>query len=579
MDAVMASVGVASGIITCVDSCIQSYKAISSFISTMREMGKEGAELEAIAIVEENKLRVWARVHDFMIKESRRDETVRDYLLIPSTAKSVASVLASIETTQKEAKKVIEKYQLQAETVMNVEGPQEATFYDLESPTENPQVSEVLEIRISRSKTIGSGKLKRKVTWAMKDMQHFKKCLSSLRDLNNELYSWTMPSLHILMYDAVISSIPRLGAATSLEGRVAALEMYTNATGLHPRGKEELEAQIQTWKVDAQREEVKATHSIPVSSIRGLMSYNTSNPRERCLAEFISEGTSRNIIIEWRAFNPRKITVDEVRSRLNGLVGLLKSAPKSVANVLSPIGFFEDSRLDVSTAARWFGIAYEKIRLPINRPTVIMRTLESLIERPEQPSDPRLPKCKRFPTPPLGQRFRLARRLSETLLSIHNCGWLHKGIRPGNVVFFASPEIDFDMPYLLGWEYSRKDASSEQTETVISADSGAILYQHPDHARGQYYRQEFDQYQLGCILLEIAYWESLSYLRTKLSFQLDPGSEEWKDELIKDARLLKRDMGEIYSSVVVALLQGLIFGERIGEFWADVVFELYKCNA
>lgn len=280
MAAFMASVGLASGIITCVDSCIQSYKAISSFISTMRGMGKDGAELEAIAIVEENKLRVWARIHDLMIDESRHVESVRDYLLIPLTIKSVASVLASIETTQNEARKVIEKYQLQAETEIDEqssEAPPETTLHCLESPTENPQVSEVLTTRIARSKTIGSGRLKRKITWAIKDMEHFRKSLNKLRDLNNELYSLTMPSLHILMYDAVVSAIPRLGAATSLEGRVAALEIYTSATSLHPRSKEELEAQIQTWKVDAQREEDSTTHSILISSIRGLMSYATSN--------------------------------------------------------------------------------------------------------------------------------------------------------------------------------------------------------------------------------------------------------------------------------------------------------------
>jgi hypothetical protein len=194
-----------------------------------------------------------------------------------------------------------------------------------------------------------------------------------------------------------------------------------------------------------------------------------------------------------------------VKRRLNGLVGLLKSAPKFLANVLTPLGFFEDSRLDAVMVARWHRIAYKMIKPPINRLTVAMRTLKDIIKHPEQPSDPRLPKRKTLTTPPLGHRFRLVRLLPEILISVHNCGWLHKDIRPENVVFFASPGIDFNMPYLLGCEHSRKDAAGEQADTVISVDSGVMLYQHPDHMKRQYYRQKFGQYQLGCMLLEIAY--------------------------------------------------------------------------
>lgn len=548
-------------------------------------MGKQGAELEALIIVEENRLVVWTRIHRLMVDQTRvQNENMRDYLLIPKTIQSIALILATIKAKQEEIKIIVNKYQLQTEPPgeeKQYQAQETSTFDSSQELLDSSEVLDATEARMSRSSTIGAVGLKKKFNWAMKDMKNFKKYLEELRDLNNELYNWTMPSLHALMYDAVTSALPKLQATASLESRVAALEIYTQTGSLHTSGKEELEAQIEAWKMEARREETGNSHSIPISSFSGLPSYANNDPRQRCEVQFNLLNTRvQKTVIEWRSYN-RKFLADDVRKRLNGLVSLLKSTPKSLINVLTPLGLFEDSRLTDGrgTATTWFGIAYEMPKLATERTTVTMKSLKDLIERPEEPSDPKLQRRKRFPAPPLGQRFRLARRLSETLLSIHNCGWLHKGIRPENIVFFTNPGVDFNMPYLLGWEYSRKDAAGEQTETVITADKNAMLYQHPDNVERQYYRPEFDQYQLGCMLLEIAYWESLSYLRAKSTYQYNPTSEEWRNTLIKHAKLLKRDMGEIYSAIVVSLLQGLVFEERIGDFWADIVFELHKCNA
>ena len=55
--------------------------------------------------------------------------------------------------------------------------------------------------------------------------------------------------------------------------------------------------------------------------------------------------------------------------------------------------------------------------------------------------------------------------------------------------------------------------------------------------------------------------------------------DTWRSELIKQAEMMKRDVGQIYSEVVVKLLRGLEFEEHRGEFWEDVVLALSKCNA
>ena len=129
--------------------------------------------------------------------------------------------------------------------------------------------------------------------------------------------------------------------------------------------------------------------------------------------------------------------------------------------------------------------------------------------------------------PFLGQRFKLARKLAVSILTLHLSGWLHKGIRSHNVMFFpesADMPIDVSRPYLCGFDYSRADELDEETERT-PANVEDDLYRHPDYqgvpvehiaestvtgsegenARVSYIKT-FDIYSLGIILLEIARW-------------------------------------------------------------------------
>jgi len=69
--------------------------------------------------------------------------------------------------------------------------------------------------------------------------------------------------------------------------------------------------------------------------------------------------------------------------------------------------------------------------------------------------------------PPVEMRIRLAQALAETILSIHQRGWVHKGIRSDHVLFFpptpgARPSID--CPRLVGFDYARRDGPNEYSE-------------------------------------------------------------------------------------------------------------------
>ncbi|KAK4204934.1 prion-inhibition and propagation-domain-containing protein [Triangularia verruculosa] len=117
----------------------------------------------------------------------------------------------------------------------------------------------------------------------------------------------------------------------------------------------------------------------------------------------------------------------------------------------------------------------------------------------------------------LKRRLQLCLCLAETVLQLHTSGWLHKGLRPENILFLAPRGSSNTLflgsdPYIAGYEYSRTDTVEAQKYTHLpDTELEADLYRHPD-ARGQgreTYQKRFDMYSLGCVILELAMWQPL----------------------------------------------------------------------
>ena len=225
----------------------------------------------------------------------------------------------------------------------------------------------------------------------------------------------------------------------------------------------------------------------------------------------------------------------------------------------------------------WIGIVYE-LPLSLDRPLPAPVTLRELLENSHDTGRSDSSHKKPLFMPSLGHRFRLAQKLSEFVLHIHSCGWLHKGLRSDNIIFFPALKISIEDPYIVGWEYSRKEGNVEQTESMLSDNSEAKLYAHPDQLKGQPYCCRFDHYQLGCLLLEIGYWKSLPAIRASSKLPQGSSSESWAAYLTKRGDQLVFFMGEIYHEVTKRLLDGLD-SEWNAEFGPDVVWKLRRCNA
>lgn len=229
----------------------------------------------------------------------------------------------------------------------------------------------------------------------------------------------------------------------------------------------------------------------------------------------------------------------------------------------------------------WICIVYDTLTL--GNKSRKLRTLRELLARPPELSKRPHQDIWKLS---LGGRFKLGLRIAETLLTTQNCGWLHKGIRPENIVFFTSSEKSVTDPYLLAWEYSRSGRQGQKSEEVQTWNSDTDLYQHPDYfgePRGLEegrYRPYFDHYQLGCVLLEIGMWRLLGNLGRPKDVPVDDGWRRmWRLKPRDKAVRLAVDMGEMYSGVVLDLLSGLNEDQREREFWDAVVPRLSQCCA
>ncbi|KAE9374005.1 hypothetical protein N431DRAFT_502980 [Stipitochalara longipes BDJ] len=353
----------------------------------------------------------------------------------------------------------------------------------------------------------------------------------------------------------------------------------------HDPGKQEYDQRIQqqaqarTYISSLDKETIsqKLTRSLDISCFPEIWSGSLPEKRTRTLTTYSANGSDVEVLIEWKEWTPSLITRDEVVTRVSDIVAILSSPPSCINNILSSLGFFEDNRGN-DRGMKWVGIVYDTASLG-HRPRI--RTMRDLLTRPAG-------KSREIWKPPLGDRFRLAHHLAETLLAVHNCDWLHKGLRPENIVFFST-ERSINNPYLLGWDSSRSSRRGQKTEPVMSWHPDLELYQHPlwfedpspedsDQSR---FRIEFDHYQLGCVLLEIGLWCLIGDLKKAKgdTFSGPNWREEWKKYLEHKTKILEVEMGKIYSEVVLNLLQGLDAYGKDMEYWNVVVRQLSICTA
>lgn len=208
--------------------------------------------------------------------------------------------------------------------------------------------------------------------------------------------------------------------------------------------------------------------------------------------------------------------IDQIGSAVRDLASVLYRSNPEQTRILKCHGYCHDPR------TRRFGLLYE---LPPSRTWAVdaagharVLSLRELLNR--------------APHFPLNHKLSFCCNIAQAVLYVHLVGWVHKSIRPDNILVFENEtnkrdgdddeEVEDDdvqrrrqfpftlnNPYLAGFEYARSvKADSDRTS---DAEWRVNIYRHPkrqDLVENEEYTMAHDIYSLGVVLLELGLWGS-----------------------------------------------------------------------
>ena len=225
----------------------------------------------------------------------------------------------------------------------------------------------------------------------------------------------------------------------------------------------------------------------------------------------------QRVLVEWKAYSPN-LSLQESELRVAEIANLLHATNSSRPDDLRIplcIGYIRGSA--ASGADKAAGIIYS---IPASFPPVPAKpeTLYDLLCQKTSGADGQQ-------RPPLEARKALACALARALYHLHGANWLHKGLRPSNVIFFPYESSTFSLsestliatlskPQLIGFDYARPDSENQKSEETDVAHN---IYRHPS-AQGaprERFTPAFDLFALGIILLEIGIWVPMQELHSR----------------------------------------------------------------
>jgi serine/threonine protein kinase len=209
-----------------------------------------------------------------------------------------------------------------------------------------------------------------------------------------------------------------------------------------------------------------------------------------------------------------KYSVRDVASILYGLRARARDPGRSVPKgILECMGYFSDE------SSSRFGLIS---KLPPSYSKSSLHSLQSLLWDPQN---------KRGSRHDLNDRIVLASAIASTILEIHSTKFVHKNIRPSNILILDPPPNGSDCvpgyphvigrPAIVGFEDARPEA--EDSERIGSAAWVENIYRHPKrqglNPEAKYSMLD-DIYSLGIVFIEIALWRSSVILATNNASKL-----------------------------------------------------------
>jgi len=187
--------------------------------------------------------------------------------------------------------------------------------------------------------------------------------------------------------------------------------------------------------------------------------------------------------------------------------------------------------------------------------------------------------------PSLTQTLKLAKQVARAVSFFHACDFVHKSIRPENVLVFApSPQDQSSLgsSFLVGYEQLRHAFF----QTNMRGDSfwHRNLYRHPQRQgilAPERYMMQHDIYSLGVVLLEIGLWHSFVryHPRQEASAALRPVLTEDLGLLLpkEDTQVVHDAETAMLNKETLVQLARDSLPPRTGDIYAGVVLACLTC--
>ena len=329
------------------------------------------------------------------------------------------------------------------------------------------------------------------------EVSYYNTCLHSLLD------SADQDALKSVLHFALRDVISRSDGAIELD---AVQQVSGSTCVLHPAAIASA-ASLKQIRLRLEPAYTASNRNAPKPCLRRLKPalLKREQPDDACTRREVAHYKSQPVIVEWRLVE--RNAVDQLKSRVHQLAILLNHVKDPSFHSLHCIGLLPEDKLFRAEDEQQvcYGLVFELTFAPTKVPKSrlpAIRALTDLYHGTRKPS--------------LSERCKIALALAETVLQLHTSGWLHKGIRAENVIYFDVGGSSWEVgeaygPYLAGYGYSRPtDALTESISAVPELD----LYRHPK-ALGigrSIFRRSFDLFALGCVILEIGLWSSLQII-------------------------------------------------------------------
>jgi hypothetical protein len=180
--------------------------------------------------------------------------------------------------------------------------------------------------------------------------------------------------------------------------------------------------------------------------------------------------------------------------------------------------------------------------------------------------------------PSLSSIVGTAKQLIRSVSFIHTSSFVHKNIRPENILVFPSKNASLGMSFLVGFNQFRR--SNQQTNLLGDPAWHRNLYRHPERQGTNVvnrYIMQHDIYSLGVCLLEIGLWRSFVHypgLNPHATPVAPVSSEIQISDVDFEAAHLSARLRIKEQLVEIAIRQ---LPSRVGDVYTDIVLACLRC--